>query len=39
MDTKEGYDKRIETIKRSLQKDDGNYSLSDLWRARMERPA
>ena len=39
MDTKEGYDKRIKTIKKSLQRKDGNYSTSDLWRARMERPA
>lgn len=38
-DTKEGYDERIETIQKSLQKGDGNYSVSDLWRARMERPA
>ena len=39
MDTKEGYDKRIKTIQKSLQRKDGNYSVSDLWRARMERPA
>lgn len=39
MDTEEGYDKRIKTIQKSLQRKDGNYSVSDLWRVRMERPA
>ena len=39
MDTKEGYEKRIEKIKKSLQKGDDNYSTSDLWRVKMERPA
>lgn len=39
MDTKEGYEERVAKQKKSIEDGDGQYTKSDLWRTRMERPA
>lgn len=39
MDTKENYEDRVAKQKKSIEKGDGSYTNSDLWRTRMERPA